>query len=125
MPAVEFEAIFLLLCPSAISRSTDRKERLALRHCLDSPFPAKNPEEFEQFFLAMAGSKPGAPSPGDAPRRESVLDHAGSAASELRDEHLLRREQLQVRHRGERHYYLIPIDAMLERDIDARMKPFH
>jgi catalase len=26
-------------------------------------FPAKNPEEFQQFFLAVAGSKPGAPSP--------------------------------------------------------------
>ena len=26
-------------------------------------FPAKNPEEFQQFFLALAGSKPGVPSP--------------------------------------------------------------
>ena len=26
-------------------------------------FPAKNPEEFQQFFLAIAGSKPGVPSP--------------------------------------------------------------
>src|SRR5260221_2160071 len=26
-------------------------------------FPAKDPEEFQQFFLAMAGSKPGVPSP--------------------------------------------------------------
>jgi catalase len=26
-------------------------------------FPAKNPEEFQQFFLAVAGSKPGGPSP--------------------------------------------------------------
>jgi catalase len=26
-------------------------------------FPAKNPEEFQQFFLAVAGSKPGVPSP--------------------------------------------------------------
>jgi catalase len=26
-------------------------------------FPAKNPEEFQQFFLTVAGSKPGVPSP--------------------------------------------------------------
>ena len=26
-------------------------------------FPAKNAEEFQQFFLAVAGSKPGVPSP--------------------------------------------------------------
>ena len=26
-------------------------------------FPAKNAEEFQQFFLAIAGSKPGIPSP--------------------------------------------------------------
>jgi catalase len=26
-------------------------------------FPAKDPEEFQQFFLALAGSKPGVPSP--------------------------------------------------------------
>ena len=42
-------------------------------------FPAKNPEEFQQFFLAIAGSKPGVPSPtpiepsrrGTQPRRRS------------------------------------------------------
>src|SRR5262249_1295697 len=37
--------------------------------------------------------------PGDAPSREGVLDHAGSTASELRDDYLLRRKQLQVRQR--------------------------
>jgi len=69
-------------------------------------FPAKNPEEFQQFFLAVAGSTPGVPSPTPIeafqethPAAKTVLDHAGSATSQLRDDHLLRREQLQVRQR--------------------------
>jgi hypothetical protein len=67
-------------------------------------FPAKNAEEFQQFFLAIAGSKPGVPSPTPIEAFQethpaAIPDHAGSAASELRDDHLLRREQLQVRQR--------------------------
>src|SRR5215468_10678468 len=50
--------------------------------------------------------------PGDAPSREGLLDHAGSAASELRDDHLLRREQLQVRQRkGRRDHWALSADS--------------
>jgi hypothetical protein len=68
-------------------------------------FPAKNPEEFQQFFLAVAVSKPGVPSPTpieafqETHPAAKTFDHAGSAAGQLRDDHLLRREQLQVRQR--------------------------
>jgi len=66
-------------------------------------FPAKNAEEFQQFFLALAGSKPGVPSPTPIEVfQKTHLDHAGSAACELRDDRLLRREQLQVRQRKRR-----------------------
>src|SRR6516162_66191 len=69
-------------------------------------FPAKNPEEFQQFFLALAGSRPGVPSPTPIeafqethPAAKMFLTTRESAAGELRDDHLLRREQLQVRQR--------------------------
>src|SRR5262245_15604367 len=43
-------------------RLPDGSDTDLVTHSYDG-FPAKNPEEFQQFFLALAGSKPGVPSP--------------------------------------------------------------
>ena len=43
-------------------RLPDGSDTDLVTHSYDG-FPAKNPEEFRQFFLALAGSKPGIPSP--------------------------------------------------------------
>ena len=43
-------------------RLPDGSDTDLVTHSYDR-FPAKNPEEFRQFFLALAGSKPGIPSP--------------------------------------------------------------
>jgi catalase len=43
-------------------RLPDGSDTDLVTHSYDG-FPAKNPEEFQQFFLAVAGSKPGVPSP--------------------------------------------------------------
>src|SRR5262249_22560618 len=69
-------------------------------------FPAKNPEEFQQFFLAIAGSKPGVPSPTPIEAFQETHPAAKTFLTTrdppLRDDHLLRREQLQVRQRKRR-----------------------
>jgi hypothetical protein len=64
--------------------------------------------------------------PGDAPSREDVLDHAGSAASEVRDDQLLRREQLQVRQRkggGDISCFPTPADISCRRTRAPRRRP--
>ena len=43
-------------------RLPDGSDTDLVTHSYDG-FPAKNPEEFQQFFRALAGSKPGVPSP--------------------------------------------------------------
>ena len=43
-------------------RLPDGSDTDLVTHSYDG-FPAKNPEEFQRFFLALAGSKPGVPSP--------------------------------------------------------------